>query len=160
MSFVATIKPTAPSEQDPAIGLVAADGWYPAISLPEMRSSMRLSDAVTTQRLRDAIVAAMIEARKALAAWKLVHVANDVARLEDIPADLVNGESELVHSWRAAVYGYAAANLAETHRDISATNEGAAPADERAIPAEQHRRNALWAIRDMLGKRRNRVRLV
>lgn len=159
MSFVATIKPVHIAEEDPQIGEVQADDWYPPISLPKMRASLRLSDSVTSERLTDAVVAAMIKARKELASWKLLRIADGHDSLEDVPAEQVNGESELVHSWRAAIYGYAAADLAETHRDISATNEGAARAEERAIPADQHRRNALWAIRDMLGKRRNRVSL-
>jgi len=139
---------------------VSAGDWYPAVAPADVRTAMRLGETVTPERLRAAIVGAIVTVNRDLATWAALQGEAGYPKLEDVPAGQVDGTSMIILAWRRAVMSYAAADLLETHAEISATNDGLQRAAEVALPVEQHRRNALHAIRDILGKRRSKVALV
>ncbi len=139
---------------------VSAGEWYPDIAPADVRAAMRLGDTVTADRLRAAIIAAIATVGRDLATWTALQAAAGHATLDDVPADQIDGKSVLVLAWRRAVMSYAAADLLETHAEISATNDGLQRAADVGLPIDQHRRNALHAIRDILGKRRSKVALI
>lgn len=139
---------------------VSAGDWYPAIAPADVRAAMRLGDVVTPTRLRAAIVAAIATVQRDLAAWATTQLAAGHDSLAEVPADSIDGVSTKVRAWTRAVMSAAAADLLETHAEISATGDGLHRAAEVALPVEQHRRNALHAIRDILGKRRSKVALI
>jgi hypothetical protein len=136
---------------------VSAGDWFPTIAPADVRAVMRLGDTVTPDRLRAAIVAAIATVLVDLDDWLAEQTALGVAKLADVPAPQIDGESTKEHAWRRAVMSYAAADLAEVSADISSTNEGLHRAAEIALPVDQHRRNGLQAIRDIKGRRRSRV---
>ncbi len=156
MSFVAAPAAPAPATPD----AIAGDGWWPNLSIAAFRASIRLGTLVTDARARDALIGGIISADTQLRDWRAAHEANDIASLADVPGPQIDGTPRAVILWRRAVYAYAAADLAETHNDITATDRGRAVAEERAISADDHRRNAIVAIRDLLGKTRSRCALL
>jgi hypothetical protein len=139
---------------------VNVGSWYPEIAPGDVRKAMRLGDTVTADRLRAALIAAIVTVGNDLATWKAAQQSKSELSLADLPAEEIDGESVLVHAWRRAVMSYAAADLCETHAEISATNDGLQRATEVGLPVDQHRRNALHAIRDILGKRRSKIALI
>lgn len=139
--------------------IVTADGWLPDIVVADIRGAVRVSSA-TDIRLRDAIRAAILSVRRDLACWRWAHEAAGATSLADVPASQVDGQSLLVRSYNRAIASLVAADLAETHFDATATDKGADRLELRAVPAEDHRRNALWAIRDILGVGRTTVDLI
>jgi len=139
---------------------VEGDGWFPGLDIAEFRSEQRAGGSVTDLRIRGAIINAMITARRELAAWRACRTAEGVARLEDVASDQIDGESILVRLWRDAVTSYAAARLAETHRDITAVREERQRGEEKHLTADDHRRNATFAIRDILAVGRVAVELI
>lgn len=151
MSFMA-ITPT--SSQQPEAVEVENDGWFPPIHLHHMRDAMRLDGTVTDARLTQAVVDAILHVNEELKAWKHIHITAGHPALADVPASQVNRESKLVIHYRRAVYSTAKADLLEKYRDYDST--ASSMADKKSMeyldnaPAEQ-RRNAHWAISNLLG---------
>ncbi|MBX9860633.1 MAG: head completion/stabilization protein [Sphingomonas sp.] len=149
-----------PAAAAPVADAIAGDGWWPALSIAVFREATRLGTMVTDLRAREALLGAAITVGDALAAWRAGHEAAGVEELKDVPGRAIGGETRATVLWRRAVYATAAADLAETHNDISATDQGRKTSDARATSAADHRRNAIVAIRDLLGASRARVALL
>ncbi len=161
MSFIAN-QPVKTST-DPASNIVENDGWFPDIDLETMRDNMRLDGTVTTPRLIDATVAAIIYANRELSDWKKLQITAGYASLAEVPADKVNRESMLVSHYIRAVYCTAKADLIERYKDYDTTsttlNEKKTTNYLDSAPDEQ-RRNAQWAIADILGVTHMTVELI
>ncbi len=156
MTFVAAPAAPAPATPD----AIAGDGWWPGLSIAKFRESIRLGTIVTDGRARDALLGGFISADTQLASWRAAHEANEIASLADVPGPVIDGEPRAVILWRRAVHAWAAADLAETHNDITATDKGRTANEQRATSADDHRRNAIVAVRDLLGKTRSRAALL
>src|SRR5690606_15682376 len=72
-------------------------------------------------------------------------------RLQDVPAAQLQGLSGLVLLSRRAVYCTAGAELAERFRSYDATAAGNQRADDLTPSIDEYRRDARYAIRDLLG---------
>lgn len=136
------------------------DGWWPDIDADHLRAAMRLDGSITNARLKVAAVNAMIAVNRELAAYKVREQANGHAALVDVPAVVITGESELVHLYRRAVYCSAGAELAERYRSYDATADGNQRADDLTPSVDEYRRDARWAIRDVLGNAHTTVELI
>ena len=90
----------------------------------------------------------------------MAQVLDGIEEMSQVPGLQLDGESIYAHHWRRAVYNFAMAELAETHRDVSATSDGAARAEEKALTADDYRRDALHAVRDILGTPRINAELI
>ncbi|MEB0138006.1 MULTISPECIES: head completion/stabilization protein [unclassified Undibacterium] len=161
MSFIAI----APSNQAsaPAAGLIINDGWFPDIRLADMREAARIDGTVTDARLTAALVDAILSVNLALHAWKAQHLAAQYADLLSVPAPSIQGESQYLAHYRRAVYSTAKADLLEKYRDFDST--GQAQSDKKAIEwlaaaPEQERRNAHWAIANILQRPHMTVELI
>lgn len=152
--------PAAPCPEDDACQLVHADGWFTPIDLGALRATMRVGTTVTDARLREAVLGAMASALKDLAAWRTARALEDIDSIDQVPGLELDGASIYAHHWRRAVYNFALAELSETHRDVTATGAGDDRADARALSADEYRRDALHAIRDILGSPRIDVELL
>ena len=168
MSFIA-LPPRAPGAAStlpapsPTRGIVENDGWFPDITLAEMRDAMRLDGTVTDARLVQAVVDAILQVNRELAGWQSQHAAAGITMLADVPASKINRESRLLAQYRRAVYSTAKADLIERYRDYDTTASSAS--DKKSMewldeaPGAQ-RRNAQWAIADMVGRTHLTVELI
>ncbi|MBR8314240.1 head completion/stabilization protein [Burkholderia dolosa] len=158
MSFVSTPPLSQPSET-PAPP-ITNDAFYPDVSLEHARDTMRLDGTVTDARLRHELLAAIAsvndELRAARSAWREA----GITRLADVPADQLDGESVLLQHYRRAVYCLAKATLIERYRDYDTTGDGARRADELEPQSDELRRDARWAISDIVGRPRVTVELI
>lgn len=154
MSFIA-VPPTTPDE-----AVIENDGFFPDINPATARAQMRIDGTVTTERLTEALVDAMASVNADLDAWKLTHAAAGHATLADVPASSLNGISALVQRYLRAVRCLAAANLVERFRSFDTTNDGHLYADRLDATIDDLRRDARWAVRDILGQRRTTVELI
>lgn len=155
MSFVATTPPRF--EHEPPI---ANDGFWPDIDPAEARTRMRIDGTVTAARLRAALVEAIAATNAKLAAWQALQIAAGHATLAAVPAPSIDGTSAHAHRYQRAVACTAAANLIERHRSFDATNDGHQYADKLESPIDDLRRDAHWAIADILGRARTTVELI
>ena len=139
---------------------IVNDGWFPDLDGQHLRESLRLDGSITDARLETAAVNAVIEVNRELKAWKAQQLAAGNASLADVPADAIQGESQLLHLYRRAIYCSAGAELAERMRDYSATGDGAERAEALTPTADEYRRDARWAIRSILGIAHTTVELI
>ncbi|WP_295548592.1 head completion/stabilization protein [uncultured Pseudacidovorax sp.] len=165
MSFIAAAPPlvrtTPPSDPAP-LGTVSAGAWWPEIDLAALRDAMRLDGTITAERLRPAVQDALASTIEQLLAWSLVHITAGRPSFADVPALVIDGESVNVQRFRRAVYCTAKANLIERYSDYDTTGRARKDTQEetRDGQAEEHRRDATWAIRDILGVPRLTVDLI
>jgi len=156
-----TTPPAAPSTPVSA-QTIRNDGFFPDIDMTAMRDAMRLDGTVTDARLRPAIVDAILFVNHSLARWRTEKAAG-IAMLAEMPATSIDGESRLIALYRRAVYSTAKADLIERYRDYDTT--ASALNDKKSMewmdnaPADQ-RRNAQWAIADLVGRPRMTVELI
>ena len=73
-----------PDEDTPAPALIVNDGFFPDIDPAVFRRQHRIRDAVTPDRAREALIAAMLAVYRDLAAWALSHRAAGTQKLDDV----------------------------------------------------------------------------
>jgi hypothetical protein len=161
MSFVA-LPPSPSNPEAPAtpVAPIANDGFFPDIDLQMIRATGRVTMAVDNDRLRASTIAAMITVERDLAAWAARQRSLGFARLETVPAPLIDGKSRLVHLYTRAVALFAKAELIERLRDYDTTAAGGKAVDELDGAADQLRRDATYAVRDILAVLRINVELI
>ncbi|WP_426008305.1 head completion/stabilization protein [Aeromonas salmonicida] len=152
--FIATA-PTAPDEGD-----IANSPFWPAISLPDLRETVRLDGTVTTTRITHAVVDAITSVNRDLADWRSARQAEGHTTLAAVPSEVINNESVHLHSYRRAIYAMTRANLLERYTDYSATGDGVKGADTKIVSSDDLYRDARFAIRDILGTTHNTVELI
>lgn len=135
--------------------VITNDGFFPDIDLTHLRSAMRLDGSVTGERLETAAIAAILSVNADLAPLK-----NDTATLADLPSPQINGQPANLHLYRRAVYSMAAAELHERYRNYSSTGQGSDAADELLPGIDELKRDARFAIRDLLKQVRLTVELI
>ena len=144
----------------PAEGEIDSSPFWPAISLPDLRDTVRLDGTVTTARLKHAVIDAITSVNRDLADWRRAREAEGVTTLAAVPGEVINGESAYLHSYRRAVYAMTRANLLERYTDYSATGDGVKGADAKIISSDDLYRDARFAIRDILGTTHITVALI
>lgn len=136
------------------------DGFWPDIDADRLRASLRLDGTVSNARLELAAVNAMLSVNRELAVLRAEYLADGYATLADVPAAELQGLSGLVHLYRRAIYCTAGAELAERYRSFDATAAGNQRADDLTPSIDEYRRDARYAIRDLLGITHSTVELI
>jgi hypothetical protein len=158
MSGFACSPSIVPPPEPPASAAIVNDGWFPDINPEDLRKAVRIRDAVTGDQLADAIVRAMIWANPQLEPLKARNAGT--ANLAAVPSPQINGESRLVVLYRIAIAATVKASLVERQRDVDLTGAGQRKVDDIEPVIPDLRRDALHAIRDMLGVGRTVVELI
>ncbi|HEY4583081.1 MAG TPA: head completion/stabilization protein [Lysobacter sp.] len=142
----------------PAGDMLINDGWFPDVSLESVRDIVRIDGTVTPARLRDVIRHAVIHVNCQLAGFKARHAA--AATLASVQGDEIDGVMRLELLYMRAVAHLAKAELIERYRDLDSTGSGLRRAIDMEPSIDEHRRNARWAVRDILGEPRSVVELI
>jgi len=161
MSFVALPNrvdhaPNPPGQE----AVIVNDGFFPDIDPAEIRSIANVSPSVTPDVLRGALIAAIVTVAYDLGTWADDQKAKGHEALSAIPAPQIGGVSMLVQQYRRAVGLYARAELIERFRDFDTTAAGGKDLTELEASIGDLRRDALHAVRDILGKPRTIVELI
>ena len=154
MSLIATAPAGTPAT------VITNDGWFPDIDLVDVRAAVRLDGTVTNERLRPALVDAIVSVNQDLYTWQGARASLGAQSLADVEAPTIDGESVYVSRYRTAVYHLARAALTERYRDFDSTKSGHQKADELECTIDDDRRTARWAVRDILGVSRMTVELI
>lgn len=133
---------------------VTAGGWYPDIDIDDLRKVVSTDGSITNERLTECTVNALNYVMDALDEWQQQQVLLGRNSLADVPARQLNGESSLVMLFRRAVYSNVKAELVERYRDFDSTDAGQRRAEQMDLTVDDYRRNARFAISDILGRRR------
>lgn len=150
---------TSPAVDTPE-ATIENDGFFPDIVLAEFREANRIDGTITTLRLRHCIINHLLAVNRQLALFKAEQVASGVNTLEDIEAPEIDGKNTFTHYYMRAVGSLVKAEVIEKYRDFDTTTAGRETADQLAPNIEELRRNAYWAICDMLGSPRSNVELI
>ena len=161
MSFIATARPPLTTDE-PAVENAP---WFPAMVPADVRAACRLDGTVTADRMRPALLAAMLSVNDELEHYRLEQQSRwGYDSLADVPAPMVGGESAQVLRYRRAVHACLQADLAEAFRNLdtlpSGTGKEGRVLEGLAVHVDEHRRNQRWAISDLLGLRRSTVELI
>lgn len=140
--------------------VITNEGFFPDVAPADVRDQYRIRDTVTPARLRKAIVGAIVTVGNQLDAWRDSQLAAGHATLAAVPAPQIDGQSRLTILYARAVGSYAKAELVEAYRDIDTTTGGQRQVEELDPSIVELRRDALHAIRDMLGRSRVRSELI
>lgn len=136
------------------------DRFFPDINMSHARETMKIDGTVTDVRLSEALIAAMLHTNHALSQWGKKQQLKGYTTLALVPAQTISKESAHLHRYRRAVYSYAMADLAERYRNFDSTKSGHQQANALEEPIDDHRRNAQWAIRDLMNLPRSTVDLI
>lgn len=139
---------------------ITNDGWWPDLDGEAVRAALRLDASISDTRLEVALVNAILSVNDELSAYKDAQLANGHANLAAVPGPLIQDIKRPVHHYRRAVYCTAGAELAERYRTYDSTNAGDKNAEELTPSIDEYRRDARWAIRDLLGASRATVELL
>jgi hypothetical protein len=140
-------------------GIIANDGFWPNVDLSALRAATRLTGNVTAERLRASTIEAMLDVNTQLATFKGARIGEGWDSAADI-GDNLAGSSALVHRYLRAVASTVQADIAEKYRDWDNTRAGDYRAQGEADSADDFRRNARWAVADILGRPRNVIELL
>ena len=144
----------------PAAASITSGPFWPAIDPATLRQQLRIDGSVANDRLRAAIVAAVMAVNGELDAWRVQQEAAGFATLAAVPAPVVDGASRLSLLYQRAVACATAAEVAERYRSYDTSSTGDRKADALTPSIDELRRDQRWAIRDFLGQRRTTVELI
>ncbi|MGD8174780.1 head completion/stabilization protein [Marinimicrobium sp. ARAG 43.8] len=154
------IAPNTPAVNEEADKTLANHSFFPEISVLAFRRAMRVDTVTTSERAEHALEAAMLEANNRLWNWVMACKANGVDSLKDVPSQRGQPEGAAERLYQRAVYCLAKANVVERYRDYDTTREGHGKATELEPVADDYRRDAAWAINDLMGESRTTVELI
>lgn len=156
MSFIATNP--KPVNEAP----IQNDGFWPDVIPSEARAAVRLEDGtVTAERLRLALITAILEVGRDLVEWTEARRSEGHATYADVPGRAaIDGKSILLHSYLQAVYCYAKASLIERMPDYDVSAAGQRKQEALDDAPADLRRDALWAISLIKGRPRSTVELI
>jgi hypothetical protein len=140
-------------------GTIRNDGFWPDVDLSVLRASTRLTGNVTAERLRASAIEAMLDVNGQLATFKAVRIGEGWESAADV-GETIAGASALVHRYLRAVASTVQADIAEKYRDWDNTRAGDYRGQGESDVADDFRRNARWAVADILGRPRNVVELL
>ena len=129
---------------------ITSTAFWPAIDPKMARQTMRLDGTVTAMRLRSALIAAIAQINSDLQPWRTRQQSAGATALADVTAEQIDGVSTVVHAYVQAVYCTATAALLERMRDYDTTWEGHTRADRVAWPIDGYKRDAWYAIQQIL----------
>lgn len=162
MPFIANAPGGQPGPAQP-ISIIKNDGFFPDIDIAHMREAIRLDGTVTDARLITATVNAIIFVNDQVKELKgSAQYAGHIS-MAAIPADQVNQQSVLISHYLRAVYCTAKADLIEQYKDYDTT---ATSLDDKKLVSflangpDEERRNAAWAISNLMGRHHVTVELI
>lgn len=133
---------------------ITNNGFFPDIDLIDVRNSMRIDGTVTNDRLKHAVIEAVLTVNQDLKQFKANCLEQEKRTLVAVGDDRIDGEAVLVYQYKRAVYCLAVANLYERYRAFDNTKEGHDKADELQNTAGDLKRDYHHAVRDILGENR------
>lgn len=134
--------------------------FFPAVELAAFRSTMRVDNVATAQRARHALYTAMLDVNARLTDWMLDQLSSGYETLADVPERPGHPSGARVELYLRAVYALGKASLSERYRDYDTTGQGKNRADDMIDTIDDLRRDANWAINDIVGRPRSTIELI
>lgn len=156
MTLVAHGNAANPPTGDP----VPNNGFWPDIDPAAVRDAERIDDNITPARLAQALAAAIADINRQLATFQAEQKDAGAQTADDIPTEPWHTADHYPALYRRAINASAHALLLERYRDHSATGDGDERGDAKALAADDYRRDARWAVHEILGRTHTTVELI
>lgn len=156
MSLIASSSPTPQAENK----TITNASFFPNLSLDEFRTVMKVEAVATADRAMHSLQASTIEVNNRLSKWLADQIASGFSSIDELPAKPGEIEHQKKFLYLRAVWSLAKANLVERYRDYDTTKSGQDKADALAESIDDFRRDAAWAINDLVGTPRSTVELI
>ncbi|WP_416139083.1 head completion/stabilization protein [Halomonas sp. HK25] len=147
-------------ETTEAPAAITNNGFWPEISPAAFRDAERIDGSVTDARVIHALRVAIADINRQLADWQLEHQGEGAATIDDVDPPSWQAEDVYPLLYQRAVYATAMATLMERYRDYSATGEGDERGEAKDLAADDYRRDARWAVSEILGESHTTVELI
>ncbi len=158
MSGFACTPSIVPPPVPPASAPIVNDGWFPDIDPTALRRARRVLDPVTDDRLRDAARDAIIWVNDQLEDFRTEHAAAE--SFAAVPSPALDGETRNLVLYRSAVGAWTKGLLVERQRDMDLTGAGQRKVEDLNPSIDELKRDALHAVRRILGRTRTNVELL
>lgn len=136
------------------------NGFWPAIDPAAFRDAERIDGSVTAARVTHALRVALADVNRQLADWQAASIDDGAATVDDVTAPSWAAEGHYALLYQRAVYATAMASLMERYRDYSATGEGDERGEAKDLAADDYRRDARWAVSEIVGEAHTTVELI
>jgi len=137
--------------------LIPGDGWYPGLSMAEIKAETGLDDTFRADQVRATVRAAVAETWAVLASWR---AAQSAATLADTRPGTIDGAPVAEVLYRAAIAARARALLLQVTRDYDSTKSGHARADALEPTADVWLARAHEALSRLMGRARATIELI
>ncbi|WP_227369829.1 head completion/stabilization protein [Halomonas sp. M20] len=139
---------------------LANNGFWPPLDPDDFREQHRLDTTVTAPRLVTALSIAMASVNRQLSDFQAEQMDAQRGTADLIPIEpwQIPGHHALLYV--RAVFAEAHAQLLERYRDYSATDVGDERGEAKADAAEDYRRDARWAVAEIVGRNHTTVELI
>lgn len=149
MGFVAD---TPAQPENPIVNGGTGNSFWPDIDPQHCRTVMRFDHSITPQRLRDALINAMLSINLDNADWVAQCQFDGKSTLADISDLQVGGENANINLYQRAVYCLAKADLLERYADFDSTGSGSQRAEQLNETVDDYRRQSILAVRHLTGR--------
>jgi hypothetical protein len=146
--------------QEPAPAPIVNNSFWPSVDPADFLSAERLDSTMTAERVEQALRAAMADINRQLADWQAEQEEAGAGTIDDVALPSWQVPNAYPNLYRRAVYATAHAALLERYRDYSATGDGADHGEVKDLAADDYRRDARWAVSEIMGRNHVTVELI
>lgn len=139
---------------------VTNNGWWPDIDPAAFRAVERIDGSVTPERVASVIEIALADVNRQLAEWQKLQIDSGFAASRDVLTPVWARDEHYIDLYLRAVYATAKASLLERYRDYSATNSGDEKGQAKDEAVDDFRRDARWAVSEIIGNNHATVELI
>lgn len=139
---------------------ITNNDFWPAIESSDFRAAERIDSGMTDQRVEQALRAAMADINRQLSGWQEARETEGADTIDDVTTPSWQVPGAYPNFYRRAVYATAHASLLERYRDYSATQDGDDRGEAKNTAADDYRRDARWAVSEILGRNHTTVELI
>ncbi|WP_251978555.1 head completion/stabilization protein [Salinicola avicenniae] len=144
----------------PTAGAITNNGFWPDIQPREFRERHRIDTTITQGRVVAALEIAVASLNRQLSDYQLDRQAAGHRTADAVPPEVWQIDGHAGRLYRQGVFAEAHAQLLESYRDFTATREGDERGEAKSDAAEAYRRDARWAVSEIIGEPHTTVELI
>ena len=133
---------------------ITSGEFWPVIDINHLRQVMRIDNNATSARVYHTATEAVAHVNSQLRGYRLAATQSGITHLSNTTEETINSQSVQTTRYTRAVYCYTKALLLEKYADTDATGKTGTRAEAKQEQAEDYRRDAHFAVADILGRRR------
>jgi len=147
---------TQPAEAQP----ITNNGFWPDIEPDAFRDRHRIDSTITAGRVSQSLGVAMRDINRQLADFQTQQRDAGIYASDAVPTEHWQIPGHATELYYQAVFSEAHARILESYRDYSATRDGDERGETKDEAAEDYRRDARWAVSEIIGEPHTTVELI